>query len=299
MSTFLHFDLLHIACNMWGLLLLGPIVEQVFGHARFVIIYLGAGLAGSLSWQIFSQGLGISAGASGSVFGLITATAVFGYRHGGILGRVLMRRMLLWSALMFAFGFAVPSINNWAHGGGAAAGALLAAVLGLRERSVRGEGPRIRLAAAVSLLACAIAFVLTIVGAVSGPSMQEARTKSVFLWHEDDVYSETEQMLAWAERTLPIVVARHGAVGSEQDRGNLLDSLGDVAQVLDYWGLAGRRADPEVDPAVLAEGLRHLHRAVRDGNAAGAAALAAKLLPDIQRMRRALRDRDDGGERPR
>jgi rhomboid protease GluP len=35
---------------------------------------------------------------------------------------------------MFVFGFVVPGINNWGHGGGIAAGALVGYFLGYHER---------------------------------------------------------------------------------------------------------------------------------------------------------------------
>ncbi len=55
---------------------------------------------------------------------------------------------------MFVFGFLVPVINNWAHAGGIAAGALAGLLLGYTER--RREGSLARTLAAACLVATAL-----------------------------------------------------------------------------------------------------------------------------------------------
>ncbi|RPJ10384.1 MAG: hypothetical protein EHM37_13245 [Deltaproteobacteria bacterium] len=40
----------------------------------------------------------------------------------------------MWAIIMFVFGMIVPGINNWGHGGGLAAGALLGFILGYHEK---------------------------------------------------------------------------------------------------------------------------------------------------------------------
>ena len=46
---FLHLDFLHIASNMITLLIVGPAVEVMLGKARFLALYLLAGLGGSVA----------------------------------------------------------------------------------------------------------------------------------------------------------------------------------------------------------------------------------------------------------
>ena len=62
---------------------------------------------------------------------------------------------------IFLFGFAVPGINNWGHGGGFAAGLLLGVLLGYRERRAEGRFDRMAagICAAVTLLALGYALV--------------------------------------------------------------------------------------------------------------------------------------------
>ena len=45
-AMFMHSGVMHIALNGFGLLIFGSMVEQSFGHVRFFIIYILAGLAG-------------------------------------------------------------------------------------------------------------------------------------------------------------------------------------------------------------------------------------------------------------
>ncbi len=47
-SMFMHADLGHLFMNMLGLFFLGPMVERTLGAKRFLILYLLAGLGGSL-----------------------------------------------------------------------------------------------------------------------------------------------------------------------------------------------------------------------------------------------------------
>jgi rhomboid protease GluP len=44
------------------------------------------------------------------------------------------RQVGAWAITLFLFGFIVPGINNWAHGGGMVSGALLGLALGYRDR---------------------------------------------------------------------------------------------------------------------------------------------------------------------
>lgn len=69
---FVHTLFVHLAINMLGHVLLGGVVERVLGSWRFLILYLGAGLGGSLLFQVVSRGE-IGVGASGAVCGVVSA----------------------------------------------------------------------------------------------------------------------------------------------------------------------------------------------------------------------------------
>ena len=83
-SCFLHGGPLHLAVNCASLRNVGPVVETFFGSERFLATYLGAGISGNL----LSWGLGrapTSVGASGAIFGLVGAWAVFLVRNQRVL----------------------------------------------------------------------------------------------------------------------------------------------------------------------------------------------------------------------
>ena len=77
-SNYLHFGWDHFFNNMAVFLLLGSSLEKVIGSVRYVILYTGAGIAGSIISVAYYSMIGqdvLSAGASGAIFGLVGALA--------------------------------------------------------------------------------------------------------------------------------------------------------------------------------------------------------------------------------
>ncbi len=83
---FVHDDIIHILFNMVGLFFLGPVLERYWGSKRFILFYLGCGMAGGLLYPVLIA-TGLIAphpvlgalpliGASGSVLGLLAACAI-------------------------------------------------------------------------------------------------------------------------------------------------------------------------------------------------------------------------------
>lgn len=75
---FLHGDGFHLFANMLGLFFLGPTLERHWGSRRFLIFYLGCGVAGGLSYFLLLPlvGAGFMVGASGAILGLLAACAI-------------------------------------------------------------------------------------------------------------------------------------------------------------------------------------------------------------------------------
>ena len=119
---FVHLDLRGPAMNSIALFPLAPLAAATFGSARTAVIWFGAGLAGS-ALSHFAGNSG--AGASGALCGLIAALAVYGRRRGGLEGRALTQRMVLWAVLILVWGHVFPGIDNAGHGGGFLGGAAL------------------------------------------------------------------------------------------------------------------------------------------------------------------------------
>jgi membrane associated rhomboid family serine protease len=75
---FVHGGFAHIFFNMWGLYLFGSLLESRIGAARFFNLYVISGLCGAGLWMLSNWNSSIPClGASGAVFGIIIATAMF------------------------------------------------------------------------------------------------------------------------------------------------------------------------------------------------------------------------------
>jgi rhomboid protease GluP len=135
-STFLHIGFVHLLLNGFALFQLGPLVEAWLGGLRLLVIYFASGVAGSLTsvlWRGFQGERGLSAGASGAIFGILGALIAFLVRRHARLrpeARALLLQFLLWAGINVVFGFTNPGIDNAAHLGGFAAGLLLGSFMG-------------------------------------------------------------------------------------------------------------------------------------------------------------------------
>ncbi|MGH9042015.1 MAG: rhomboid family intramembrane serine protease [Acidimicrobiia bacterium] len=124
-SGFVHYGILHIAFNMLILARFGQMLEPALGRARMTALYLSALLTGSLG-VVLMEPTGVTAGASGAVFGLVGAAAV-GLRQRGInvwqsgIGPLL--------AINLVFTFAVPGISIGGHLGGLIGGVVVGGVM--------------------------------------------------------------------------------------------------------------------------------------------------------------------------
>ena len=74
---FLHGGLGHIFFNMLALWMFGSILERTWGSREFLKYYLITGLGGGLCYALFNMGSPVpTVGASGAIYGLLTAYAV-------------------------------------------------------------------------------------------------------------------------------------------------------------------------------------------------------------------------------
>jgi len=131
-SCFLHFNFIHIGMNMFILYQAGVLTEKLFGNVRFLVLYLLAGLGGSVA-SLYSHPLSVSAGASGAVFGV----------YGGLLGFLLVQRGVVPTRISMGiaksagiflvynlvYGLSSAGTDIQAHGGGLVSGLILGCVL--------------------------------------------------------------------------------------------------------------------------------------------------------------------------
>jgi membrane associated rhomboid family serine protease len=144
-----HASLLHLAFNMYFLYLVGPLVEQVYGSARFLLLYVLTAATASLA--SFLLGSGPSVGASGALFGLCGVLLVGRVLHRPVLQgqqRAIMSQIGFLVVINLALGFGMNTfggnIDNFAHLGGLAGGlwlGLLIPPIGAAELPVLGRRP--------------------------------------------------------------------------------------------------------------------------------------------------------------
>ena len=130
-AMFLHVGHVHLALNGFGLAIFGSLVEGAYGHVRFLLIYVVAGLTGSVASYMLNS-VAVGAGASGAIFGVLGALAAYFAAQRRVFGETARRSMigvLILAAINLAFGFIMPGIDNMAHLGGFAAGIALGLVL--------------------------------------------------------------------------------------------------------------------------------------------------------------------------
>ena len=124
--AFLHGGLMHIFFNGFVLLQIGPLVERVFGSARFLFGWVVTGaLAVMLPPLVGFGSHAPTLGASGAVFGLMGMALIFGHRLGTSQGRYLRDVMVKWTLYTTVFGLLIGGVAHSAHFGGLAAGVAL------------------------------------------------------------------------------------------------------------------------------------------------------------------------------
>ncbi len=130
-ANYLHASLLHILFNMIALVQLAPLVSREYGEHRMIVIYTLGGVAGyGLS---IAAGVQLTLGASAAICSLLGALLYYGKSRGGNYGQNIFRQVGGWAVGIAIFGFIVPGINNWGHGGGMLAGVALGFLLGYVE----------------------------------------------------------------------------------------------------------------------------------------------------------------------
>jgi rhomboid protease GluP len=125
-AVFLHGSVMHIVFNMWVLMDIGPQIEELYGSARYLFIYVLTGIGGYVVSSTFGK---FSVGGSGALLGLIGVLLAIttGRRSAGM--QMLRGQIIRWLIYIAVFGFLFPGIDNFAHAGGLAAGFLLGKVM--------------------------------------------------------------------------------------------------------------------------------------------------------------------------
>ena len=155
-SMFLHIGLVHLVVNMYSLLIIGRQMEGFLGRWKFLVVYLGSGILGSLLSVVVHTS--ISAGASGAIFGLLGSLLYFGYHYRLYLGTVLKTQVIPIILLNLLIGFMVPGIDNFCHIGGLVGGYLITMIVGVPGKTKKSD--RINGAIVLTLLVAFLCYML-------------------------------------------------------------------------------------------------------------------------------------------
>lgn len=134
---------MHLATNNYALSNLGPLVERLSGTKRFAVVYVASAVAGTLA--SYAATPVASVGASGAIFGLGGALAVFFWRHRDYFGKAsdaVLAQLGQSLAVNVVMGLVVSNVDNWGHAGGLAGGAATALLLG--PRMVRRDEGKVK-----------------------------------------------------------------------------------------------------------------------------------------------------------
>ena len=128
-SAFLHIGPIHLAMNMFALLLFGSELERQLGRWRYLTLYLLSALGGAAAIQLLGDPRVSVAGASGAIYGLMGALGVL-----MLVRKQDLRGLATLLAINVLVSF-LPGISLLGHLGGLVAGAVTAAVLVFTRRS--------------------------------------------------------------------------------------------------------------------------------------------------------------------
>ena len=135
--SFVHVGGLHLIVNVINLYFIGRLVEDLFGPWRTLAIFALAGIGGAAASYLASP-VPVSAGASGAIFGLLGAVFIelsWHRRHHHVAWkRGVWGVVAIVTVAQIAIGFVYPAMDQWAHGGGLAVGALAGILLSPHAR---------------------------------------------------------------------------------------------------------------------------------------------------------------------
>ena len=154
-SGFLHAGFFHLLFNMLSLWILGSMLEPAIGRLRFALIYVVSLLCGSFGALLLEPDR-LTVGASGAIFGLMGAAAVFARSRGLSL---MESGLGIWIVLNLVITFSVANISIGGHIGGLIGGALAALVL-------FDLGDRVRVPQQAPALICAALGAVAVAGSI-------------------------------------------------------------------------------------------------------------------------------------
>ncbi len=153
---FIHLGLIHLAFNTYAFFFLGPLIEELFGKSKLVVVFLFSGIVAAIAMFLFGQG---GAGASGGIFGFIGALVAYGVRLPTRFGQAVKVQAIQWAAWGLIVSLFIGA-SNTAHVAGLVSGFAAAYFLGpddpSTERARKAVGSLVWFFLGVTVLALAL-----------------------------------------------------------------------------------------------------------------------------------------------
>jgi membrane associated rhomboid family serine protease len=119
-APFVHGGVAHLAFNMLAILMLGPAIESLLGRARFLVLYFVCAWASLVGFLIFASSPWLVAvGASGAIYGILIAQAVFFPNTRLLIFGVFPLKMRLAACVMAGMEFVLTMQGGRGAGGNA------------------------------------------------------------------------------------------------------------------------------------------------------------------------------------
>lgn len=125
---FVHIGWEHFFFNALTLYFVGQMAEQIWGHHKFLALYVLSGIVGNVFTLFFTPNV-VAAGASTSLFGVFAAIMVAGYFGRNPYLKELGRNYQALILINLLFNLFTPSVGIAGHIGGLVGGVLCAIFL--------------------------------------------------------------------------------------------------------------------------------------------------------------------------
>ena len=126
-AIFIHIGIMHLFFNSYALYIFGTQIEEVMGSIKYLFFFLLAGIGGNIVTYFFNFD-SISAGASGSLFGILGAFVYLIRHHKNMITAQGRKSILQLIGINLIITIISPSISITAHFGGLIIGYFLSYV---------------------------------------------------------------------------------------------------------------------------------------------------------------------------
>lgn len=125
---FMQIGISHFIFNLFSIFLFVSVLESLIGRSRFIVIYLGAGIAGNLTTYLFSSS-DLSLGASGAIMGVMGAFLYLSQKKSVLLDDASRKTIIPILVVNLVYTFIDPQISITGHIGGLIVGYLLSLLM--------------------------------------------------------------------------------------------------------------------------------------------------------------------------